>query len=391
MDVYLDNAATTRPFEEVVAIMNETLETDYGNPSSMHMKGYEAEKYLKKSREIISKAMKVDSKEIFFTSGGTESNNTALIGCSLANKRRGMHIISTRFEHASVYNPLFFLEEMGYEVTFLNVDSLGHISIEELKNSIRKDTIIVSIMHVNNEIGAVQDIEKIGKAIKEVNPNTIFHVDAIQSFGKYKIFPRKWNVDLLSVSGHKIHGPKGSGFIYIKDKTKIKPIIYGGEQEKGLRSGTQNVAAIAGLGKATKLMYDNYYDTVDKLYELKLYFIETLLKLDGVYVNAVDVDKLSDSIKYTAPHIVSVSCEGVRSEVLLHALEEKGIYVSSGSACSSNHPAISGTLQAIGVDKKLLDSTIRFSFSTFTTKEELDYTVKTLEELLVLLRKYTRH
>ena len=391
MIAYLDNAATTKPYDEVVEIINRTYEQDYGNPSSMHMKGYDAEKYIKSARETISKILKVDAKEIYFTSGGTESNNTALVGSVLANNRRGKHIISTRIEHASVYNPLLFLQEYGYEIDFLNVDSMGHISIEELKNTIRDDTILVSIMHVNNEVGAVQNLEEIGKCIKSVSKEILFHVDAIQSFGKYKIFPRKWNIDLLSVSGHKIHGPNGSGFIYIKDKTKIKPIILGGGQEKGFRSGTENVAAIAGLGEAAKLMYANLNDNIDKMYELKLHLIKELLKIEGVTVNAVDVNNLDNSIRETAPHIVSASFEGIRSEVLLHALEEREIYVSSGSACSSNHPAISGTLKAIGVDNNLLDSTIRFSFSTQTTIPEIDYAVSVVKTLIPTLRKFIRH
>lgn len=401
MKAYLDNAATTKPFESVVDIINKTYGEDYGNPSSMHMKGYDAEKYIKSARDIISKILKVESKEIYFTSGGTESNNTALIGCALANNRRGKHIISTRIEHASVYNPLLFLQEMGYEIDFLNVDSMGHISIEELKNTIRDDTIIVSIMHVNNEVGSVQNLEEIGRTIKSINKDILFHVDAIQSFGKFRILPRKWNIDLLSVSGHKIHGPKGSGFLYVKDKTKIKPIILGGGQEKGLRSGTENVASIAGLGQAAKEIYSHIDENVNKMYELKKHLIIELLKIDGVTINAVkidylenneiDIDKLDVNIRKTAPHVVSASFAGVRSEVLLHALEEKDVYVSSGSACSSNHPAISGTLQAIGVDRSLLDSTIRFSFSTFTTMEEIDYAVQMIKSLIVMLRKYTRH
>lgn len=391
MKVYLDNAATTRPFESVINIMNVVNNEDYGNPSSMHIKGYEAEKYIKASKDIISKVLKVDSKEIYFTSGGTESNNLALIGASLANNRQGKHIISTRFEHSSVYNPLLFLEEMGYELEFIEVDSMGHISLEELASKIREDTILVSIMHVNNEVGAVQDIEAIGKVIKNINNKTLYHVDAIQSFGKYKIFPRKWNVDMLSISGHKIHGSKGCGVLYVKDKTKIRPIIHGGGQEKGLRSGTENVAGIAAIGQATKEMYENITCNVENMYQLKLRLIKGLSRLEKVTINAVDIDNLEENIYKTAPHILSASFEGIRSEVLLHTLEEKGIYVSSGSACSSNHPAISGTLKAIGVKNNLLDSTIRFSFSSNSTVEEVDYVIEKIEEVIDTLRKYIRH
>ena len=384
--IYLDNAATTRPYAEVVEKMNKVLDEDYGNPSSMHTKGYDAEKYVKEARDIISKSLKVDSKEIYFTSGGTESNNTALIGCALAMNRKGKHIISTRIEHASVYNPLFFLEETGYEIEFLEVDSMGKISIEDLKSKIRKDTIIVSTMMVNNEVGAIQDIEAIGKVIKEIDKNILFHVDAIQAYGKLRIYPKKMNIDLLSISGHKLHGPKGVGVLYMKDKTKIRPLIHGGGQEKGLRSGTENVAGIAGMGEAAKLAYDKLDEKIDAMYELKAYMVDRLSNLEDVKVNAVGED-----IRESAPHVVSVSFKGVRSEVLLHSLEEKGVFVSSGSACSSNHPAISGTLKAIGVAQDMLDSTIRFSFCFNTTKEEVDYAIKCVEELLPMLRRYTRH
>jgi cysteine desulfurase len=387
MKVYLDNAATTKPYSEVVEIMNDVLKEDYGNPSSMHIKGYEAEKYLKEARNIISKLLKVDAKEIYFTSGGTESNNMALIGAAMANKRRGKHIISTRIEHASVYNPLLFLQEMGYEVEFINVDSNGRIVEEELRNTLRDDTILVSTMYVNNEVGSIQDIASISKIIKDFNKEIVYHVDAIQAFGKVKIFPKKLGVDLLSISGHKIHGPKGSGVIYIKDKTKIRNIVYGGGQEKDFRSGTENVPAIAGLGKAAALIYDDFDNKINKMYELKQYMIDCLSRLEDVTINAVEFD----DIKETAPHIVSASFAGVRSEVLLHSLEEKGVYVSAGSACASNHPQISGTLKAINVKQDLLDSTIRFSFSTTTTKEEIDYAIECLGGLLGTLRRYKRH
>ncbi len=402
MQAYLDNAATTRPQEEVVALMNEVLLNDYGNPSSMHTKGLEAEKYINEARKIIADSLKVTPKEIIFTSGGSESNNTALIGIANANKRAGKHIITTVFEHASVYNPMMFLEENGFEVTYIGVDAMGHVRLDELKDAIRPDTILVSVMMVNNEVGALEDIGEISTVIKETNPKTLFHVDAIQAYGKYKIYPKKLGIDAMSVSGHKFHGPKGSGFLYVADKVKIKPLIYGGGQEKGMRSGTENVPAIAGLGRAVSMYYTNHQDKLEHLYELKAYFISRVLKLneDGkssVTVNAVDIhegceyDDILKAVGYTAPHIVSVSFKNVRSEVLLHALEEKGVYVSSGSACSSNHPAISGTLKAIGVDNSLLDSTLRFSFSMYTTKEELDYAVDMLMELVPIYSKYIRH
>ncbi|MCI8407680.1 MAG: cysteine desulfurase [Lachnospiraceae bacterium] len=386
MKAYLDNAATTIPFPEVREIMMQTMEKDYGNPSSMHQLGIDAENYIKEARQIIAKSLKAEEKEIIFTSGGTESNNQALIGAAFANKRKGMHLITTRIEHASVYNPMLFLEEQGFRVSYISVDKNGHINMEELLDAICEETILVSIMYVNNEIGAVENIADISKKIKEKKNDIIFHVDAIQAYGKYYIYPKRMGIDLLSVSGHKIHGPKGIGFLYIKDKLKINPYIYGGGQQKGLRSGTENVPGIAGLGMAAKLIYENQEEKIQRLYELKEYFIQKITALEDVYINGSDGMEITDM----APHVVSVCVKGVGSEVLLHALEDKGVYVSSGSACSSNHPALSGTLQAIGLEKKIIESTIRFSFSIFTTKEELDYAVTALEELLPILRRYVR-
>ncbi len=387
MIVYLDNAATTKPFESVKEKMIETLGESYGNPSSLHSKGVEAEQYIKEAKKIIASNLKVEEKEIIFTSGGTESNNMALIGTALANQRAGKHIITTKIEHPSVHNPLVYLENNGFHITYLNVDSNGHVKINELLDAINEETILVSIMFVNNEIGAVEDVETISKAIKEKKKDIIFHVDAIQAYGKYRIYPKRMGIDLLSVSAHKIHGPKGIGFLYIKEKVKVKPIIYGGEQQKGMRSGTENVPGIAGMGQAVKEIYTNHEERCEKLYELKSYFIEKVKELGEVTINGLDGMKVKD----TAPHVISVSFAGIRSEVLLHSLAEKGVYVSAGSACASNHPQISGTLKAIGVKKELLDSTLRFSLSVFTTKEELDYTLEALKELLPMLRKYRRY
>lgn len=384
MEAYLDNSATTSCSKAATEKMVELLTQDYGNPSSLHMKGVIAEKYITEAKKRIAKTLKVEEKELIFTSGGTESNNLAIIGSALANKRAGTHVITTSIEHASVTNPFIWLSENGFEVTYLGVDAYGQIRLEELKNAIRPDTILVSIMQVNNEIGALQPIEEAGKVIKAVNPKTLFHVDAIQSYGKMAIFPKKWNVDMLSVSGHKIHGPKGSGFLFIKDKTKVKPLIHGGGQQKGMRSGTENVPAIAGLAVAAEEMYANLEENRKHLFTLRDYFIEEVEKLDGVSVNG---KKDHDS----APHIVSVSIEGVRAEVILHTLEDRNIYVSAGSACSSNKPAISSTLQSIGLKKELLDSTVRFSFSIHTTKEELDYALEVMRETIPMLQRYTRH
>ena len=384
MECYLDNAATTRPFSEVCDLVTRVMYEDFGNPSSLHMKGVIAERYVRQAREQIAKTLKCAAKNIVFTSGGTESNNMALIGSALANARAGKHIITTCFEHAAVYEPLLYLEKMGYEVTYLPVDSMGHVSEETLENALRKDTILVSTMLVNNEVGAILDVEKFSKIVKAFNKDIIFHVDAIQAYGKMNIYPKRMGIDLLSVSGHKIHGPKGTGFLYVGDKVKIHPYIHGGGQQQGMRSGTENVPGIAGLSLAAKTIYDNLDEKVEKMRALKQHFIEGVEKIENTTIHGL-YDETS------APHIISVGIAGIRSEVLLHALEDKGIYVSSGSACASNHPQISGVLKGIGAKQEFLDATLRFSMSEFTTLEEIDYTLDALYNIVPMLRRYTRH
>ena len=383
MQVYLDNSATTRCSERAGNLMLKILTEDYGNPSSLHNMGKNAEDYITDARAKIAKTLKVAEKEIVFTSGGTESNNMAIIGAAMANHRAGKHIITTAIEHPSVSATTAFLEEQGYEVTYLKVDKDGRISPEELKDAVRQDTILVSIMMVNNEIGAVEPIEEAGRVIKAKNPNTLFHVDAIQAYGKYRIYPKKMDIDLLSVSGHKIHAPKGTGFLYIRDKVKVKPIIYGGGQQKGMRSGTENVPGVAALGEAAEEIYENFDEKIARMYALKERFIAGVTRIEGVTVNGRTG---TDS----APHIVSVSIEDVRSEVMLHSLEEAEVYVSAGSACSSNKPSVSHTLQGIGLPKKLLESTIRISFSADTTEEEVDYAIEKFKEIIPFRRKFTR-
>ena len=383
MEAYLDNSATTRCYEEVKDIVVKTMMDDYGNPSAMHQKGVESERYVKEAAGQIAATLKVQEKEIYFTSGGTESNNWALIGTALANRRQGNHIIISSIEHPAVSAPAEFLESQGFEVTRLGVNAKGQISPEELKEAIRPETILVSVMFVNNEIGAVEPIEEIAKIIKEKKPSAYFHVDAIQAYGKYVIRPKKQGIDLLSASGHKIHGPKGTGFLYIDEKVKIKPIIYGGGQQKGMRSGTENVPGCAGLGLAAKMVYTDHDAKIDKLYAIKDRMVKGLQAMDGVTVHGL-------TGRDSAPQIVAAGFEGVRAEVLLHALEDKGIYVSSGSACSSNHPGVSGTLKGIGVKDSLLDSTLRFSFGAFNTEEEVDYCLEVLNELVPMLRRYRR-
>ncbi len=382
---YLDNAATTRVIQKAADVVQQVMLEDYGNPSSKHSKGMTAEGYLKKTRAIIASTLKCSEKEIVFTSGGTESNNQAIISTVLANRRSGKHIITTVTEHASVLEPFGFLEREGYEVSYIKVDEFGKVIPEELEKALREDTVLVSVMYVNNEIGSINDIKKLSEMIKK-NSKAIFHVDAIQAYGKLTIRPSSLGIDLMSVSSHKIHGPKGTGFLYINNRVKIFPYIYGGGQEGLLRSGTQNVPAIAGMGVAIENIYNDHEEKLSNLYSLKQYMIDKLEEMDGIYINGVP-DK---DISHTAPHILSVSIDGIRSEVLLNALSARGIYISSGSACSSNRPELSGTLKAIGVKEELLDSTVRFSFSIYTTIDEIDYAIDVLRETLPVLRKFTR-
>ena len=383
-EVYLDNSATTRAYDSVGEVVGRVLCEDYGNPSSMHAKGVAAEKYIKEAKGTLAKLFKVQEKEIFFTSGGTESDNLALIGAARANHRAGKHLITSAIEHPAIINTMRYLEEEGFRVTFLPVDKYGRIRLDALKEALCEDTILVSVMYVNNEVGSVQPIQEAASIVKAYNKNILFHVDAVQGFGKYRIYPKKLKVDMCSISGHKIHGPKGIGALYIDEHVKIKPIMFGGEQQKNIRSGTENVPGIAGLSLAARTIYENLDEKVAKMRELKQHFIEGVTKIENTTIHGL-YDETS------APHIISVGFAGIRSEVLLHALEDKGIYVSSGSACSSNHPQVSGVLKGIGAGQEFLDATLRFSMSEFTTMEEIDYTLETLYNIVPMLRKYTRH
>ena len=390
----MDNSATTRITEGVRDKMIKALYEDYGNPSSMHRMGVKAERYMKEAAAIIASALKVEPKEIVFTSGGTEANNLALIGTALANKRRGNHIITTRIEHPSVHQPLVYLSENGFEIDFAPVDYSGRLIKEQLYNLIKENTLMISIMYVNNEIGSVQEIAELATEIRNRKKDIIIHVDAVQAFGKYRIYPKREGIDLLSFSGHKIHGPKGIGALYINEKIRVNPTMFGGGHQRGFRSGTENVPAIAGLGQAVSEIYQDFDSKINKMYLLKQKFLQEVSKLERVTVNGMPSECIPDydmeCLKKTAPHIISVSFEGVRSEVFLHALEDKGVYVSSGSACSSHHPTPSVALSSIGLSKNLMDSTLRFSMSELTTEEEIDYTLEQIKEILPTLRRYTR-
>lgn len=383
MEVYFDNSATTRCYDSVKDIVVKAMTEDFGNPSAMHLKGVEAEKYIKSSAESLARLLKVQEKEILFTSGGTESDNLALIGATLANKRSGNHIITTSVEHPAVSQPALFLQEQGFEVTYLPVDSRGVVKMDALKAVLREDTILVSVMYVNNEVGAVMPVEEIAALVHEKSPKALFHVDAIQAFGKYRIYPKKMGIDLLSVSGHKIHGPKGVGFLYINEKAKIQPQILGGGQQGGMRSGTDNVPGIAGLGTAAVEIYKNLEENVENMYRLKEYIAQGLEKIGDIRINGMD-------LREGAPQILSISVMGVRSEVLLHSLEERGIYVSAGSACSSHKRKPSVTLAAMGMSKDQIESTVRLSFCEENTIEEADYFLQVMGELVPMLRRYSR-
>jgi len=359
------------------------MSEDYGNAASLHLKGVEAEKYIRTAKERIARTLKCEPRNIYFTSGGTESNNWALFGAAEANARAGKHIITTSVEHPSIKNAAMALKDRGFEVTFLPVDENGLVRPEELLKACRPDTILVSVMYVNNEIGAVEPIEELGGLLGKHFPKILFHVDAIQAYGKYRILPKKANIDLMSVSGHKLMGPKGTGFLYVSDRTKIRPLIYGGGQQRGLRSGTENVPGTAGLGLAAEKLYAKLEENAEYLYSLKERLVAGLEKLEGARVNG-----LSD--RRSAPHIVSCTFSDIRSEVLLHALEDRGIYVSSGSACASSHPSEINTLQGIGLTKAEQEGTIRISFGILNTPEEVDYTLTALGEILPVLRRYTR-
>ena len=384
MEVYLDNSATTMCYPEVGELVYKVMCRDYGNPSSLYRKGVEAERYIRDAKETVAKLLKVNNKAIFFTSGGTESDNLALIGCARANRRRGNHLITSSIEHPAILNTMRYLEEEeGFRVTYLPVDEAGRIQLDALREALCPETILVSVMYVNNEVGTVQPIHEAVQITKRYNSSILLHTDAVQGYGKYRIYPKRLGIDLLSASGHKIHGPKGVGFLYIDSRVKIHPIMFGGGQQRDIRSGTENVPGIAGIGLASSLIYRDLEMKTALMRELKAYFIERILQMEDTVVHGVTDEE-------SAPHIISVGVGGVRSEVLLHTLEDKGICVSSGSACSSNHPAVSGVLKAIGAPREYLDATVRFSMSEFTTKEEIDYTLETLYNCIPMLRKFTR-
>lgn len=381
MDIYLDNSATTKPYEEVIEKMVYALSTDYANPSSLHRKGIEVEKNIKAIRQDIARSISAKDKEIYFTSGGTESNNTIIRGVANLYKKRKNHIISTKIEHPSVLDTLKDLENEGFEVTYLSVNENGIIDIEEFKKSLKPTTSLVTMMHVNNEIGAIQPIQEVGKHLKSLKDKVYLHVDAVQSYGKINFKPSRYNIDFMSVSGHKLHGPKGIGFMYVKENNRLKPLLTGGGQEIGIRSGTENVPGIYGLGEAIKIVNKDLDKNIEKITNLR-----NMLK-EGLIENVDDI-KINSSEEGVC-HILNVSFRGIKGEVLLHYLEQKGIYVSTGSACSSKKKG-SHVLNAINLTPDEIEGAIRFSLSDMNKEDEILETIKIVKESVNDLRMIIR-
>ena len=380
MSIYFDNSATTKPYDEVIEAVSHGMREYYGNPSSLHKIGIKCERRLNESRQSIADSIKAHKDEIYFTSGGSEGNNLILKGIL----KPGHHFITTVFEHHSIINTCKYLEDSGVKVTYLEVDEDGLISLEDLEEAITKNTTLISIMHVNNEVGSIQNLEEIGKIIKKRSSRAKFHVDAVQSYGKLCIDVNKMNIDSLTVAGHKIHGPKGSGFIYLKKGIILNSLISGGGQEKGVRAGTENLPAIIGLEKAANTILSNIDESYKKVYELKEYMIKRLNEIDDIKINS--------RLNGFSPYILNVSFIGVRAEVLLHLLEDSDIYVATGSACTSKSSVMHGSyvIKALGLSNKEIESAIRFSFSYENTKEEVDYTVEVLQKSLKFLRRMKR-
>ncbi|KKM09855.1 cysteine desulfurase [Clostridiales bacterium PH28_bin88] len=379
-EIYLDNSATTRALPEVVQAVSAALENNYGNPSSLHGKGVAAERAVRQARAAVASLLGVKAEEIFFTSGGTEANNWALRGVALSHRRRGNHVITTVVEHPSVLRACQELEAEGYQVTYLPVDRTGEISPDDLASALTPETILVSVMHVNNEVGAVQPLQQVGALLRKREPKPVFHVDAIQGYGKLPLNPYDLGIDLVSVSAHKIHGPKGVGALFIREGVRLKPLLVGGEQEANLRAGTENVPGIVGLGSATAAARGRMSQGLEHMRGLKTALASRVMgEIPGTRLNG-------PSPEQGAPHILNLSFPGVKGEVLIHTLETDGIYVSTGSACHSRRNDPSHVLVAMGLKKKELDGAIRFSFSHLNTPEEIDMVVERLAEAVRDLR-----
>lgn len=377
MEIYLDNSSTTKMYDECIDKMCAAMRENYGNPSSLHRRGIEAEKLIRYAKETISGTLKVSPNEIYFTSGGTEADNFAIRGVCKAN--RGNHILTTAVEHPAVLSMLEYMGTVGYKVEKIPVDKNGAADLKAFSKMVRPDTVLVTAMFVNNELGTVQPVSEMSKIYKSRNPRGVFHIDAVQAYGKFPFTAAQTGADLITLSSHKIHGPKGVGALYIKNGTKIAPIIFGGGQQNNLRPGTENVHGIYGFGIAAGISQNRISEKEKRMRELRDRLKQGILRnIEDVKVNTPE---------NSAPHILNVSFRGTKSEVLLHSLETEGIYVSSGSACSSHKKGPSYVLTSIGLDRDLIDGTLRFSLSEFTTADEIDYTAASLAKIVSRVRK----
>lgn len=380
--IYLDNSATTKPFPEVIQSYTTVSHNYFGNPSSIHRIGMEAEKLLIQAREQIAKMLEVKSNEVYFTSGGTEGNNTAIKGIAYFNKGRGKHIITSSIEHDSIHKVMDQLEKDGFSITFLPVNEYGQVNVKDLQQAIRKDTILVSIMHVNNEIGSIQPVEEIGAVLRNY-PNILYHVDGVQGIGKTPISLRKANIDVYTISAHKFHGLKGNGVLFVKDGKKLSPLLFGGGQEGNFRSGTENVAGIVSMAKALRLQMENQQKHIQNVRNLHLFMREQFTSMEGITIHTPSGDR-------SIPHILNFSIDGVKAEVFVHALGEKKIYLSTTSACSSKTSKVSKTLLAIGIPIQLAENSFRISFSYDNTLEELKIVIKEMKQVIEWLRGVTK-
>lgn len=369
--IYFDNSATTKPYKEVLNSFLTVSSEYFGNPSSLHSFGGQAEKLLSQAREQSAKLIGVKPNELYFTSGGTESNNLAIKGAALGNRNRGRHLITSSVEHPSVLTAMEQLEQEGFEITRLPVDKAGRVSVEDVKSSIRKDTILVSIMQVNNEVGTIQPIKEIGHMLKS-HPSVIFHVDAVQGIGKVHLDIYESRIDLLSISAHKIHGLKGTGALFIREGVRIAPLFSGGNQERKIRSGTENVAGAVAMAKALRMTLDKSAEAMKNMVELKNLLRNKLNEIEKIQINT--------PIENSAPHILNFSLKGIKSEVFIHALEQKNIFVSTTSACSSKKKAPSNTLLQMGVPEELAESAIRISLSFDNIEEEARKAILEIEK-----------
>ena len=376
--IYLDNSATTKPLPEVMDSFVKVSKEYFGNPSSLHGIGGQAEKLLSQARSQVTQLLSVKQKEIYFTSGGTEGNNLAIKGIALAYKDRGKHLITTTIEHASVRESFKQLESMGFEVTEIPVDSNGRVHVVDIEKAIRPDTILVSVIHVNNEVGTIQPIEEIGQLLKKY-PKTLFHVDHVQGIGKVPLDLNESNVDLCTISAHKFHGLKGNGLLFVRDGVMIHPLFTGGSQEGKVRSGTENVAGVVCMSKALRLIFHKLQTELEQLRKVSNELRKGLEKIDGIVINTPE--------KFAAPHILNFSVPHVKSEVFVHALEEKDIFVSTTSACSSKQKTISNTLVAMGIPEERAGSAIRVSLSYYNTLDEVKKVLSAVEQTVEGLRK----